>query len=74
MQVNESEIYTPKETKQLLKISDSTFRRLIKKGILCVAKIGGQYRIIGKNILQLFDPDLSEKVKRSYNKVLKKLR
>lgn len=74
MIVEEHEIYTPQETINLLKISDSTFRRLIRKGILRAAKIGGQYRILGKHILQMLSPDLPSKVKTAYKKVIEELK
>lgn len=70
MSINENEVYTPQETTSILKISDSTFRRLIKKGILKAGKIGGQYRVLGKHILQLLSPDLPAKVKTVYKKVV----
>lgn len=74
MIVEENEVYTPEEIRGLLKISDSTFRRLIRKGILRAAKIGGQYRILGRNILQILDPSLPSKVKKAYRKVIKELK
>lgn len=73
MVVDEKEIYTPQETISILKISDSTFRRLIRKGVLRAAKIGGQYRILGKHILQLLSPSLPGKVKKTYKIVVDKL-
>lgn len=73
MIVDEKEVYTPQEAMSILKISDSTFRRLIKKGVLRAAKIGGQYRILGKHILQLLSPTLPGKVKRAYKKVIEEL-
>ncbi len=73
MIVEEHEVYTPQETITLLKISDSTFRRLIRKGVLRAAKIGGQYRILGKHILQLLSPTLPGKVKKAYKKVVEDL-
>jgi excisionase family DNA binding protein len=73
MIVDEHEVYTPQETITLLKISDSTFRRLISKGIIKAAKIGGQYRILGKHILQILNPSLPAKVKKAYKKVIKGL-
>ena len=73
MIVQEHEIYTPQETIALLKISDSTFRRLIRKGVLRAAKIGGQYRILGKHILQILNPNLPNKVIKAYKNVVKKL-
>ena len=69
MQVLENEIYTSEETKSLLKISQSTFLRLIKKGVLRAYKVGGQYRILGKEILHLVSPKLEEKAAGAYRKV-----
>lgn len=73
MIIDEREVYTPQEAISILKISDSTFRRLIRKGILRAAKIGGQYRILGKNILQILNPNLPNKVKKTYKTVVTKL-
>ncbi|MDD5593446.1 MAG: helix-turn-helix domain-containing protein [Candidatus Margulisbacteria bacterium] len=53
MEVREKEIYTAEETKTLLKISRSTFLRLIKKKVIQAGKVGGQYRILGEEILRL---------------------
>ncbi len=69
MEVRENEIYTSEETKSLLKISQSTFLRLIKKGILRAYKVGGQYRILGREILHLVSPQLERKAARAYRKV-----
>jgi excisionase family DNA binding protein len=71
MEINENEVYTSEEVKSILKISQSTFLRLIKKGILKAGKLGGQYRILGKELLRIVCPekvvdklhDLKEKVK-----------
>jgi excisionase family DNA binding protein len=70
MILNKNEIYTPDETQRLLKISDSTFRRLVKKGVLHAAKIGGQYRVLGGEILRLLSPSLPGKVRKVYKRVL----
>jgi excisionase family DNA binding protein len=69
MQVFENEIYTSEETKSLLKISQSTFLRLVKKGVLRAHKVGGQYRILGKEILHLVSPQLENKAVKAYRKV-----
>lgn len=73
MLIEENGVYTPQETIHILKISDSTFRRLIKRGVLQAAKIGGQYRILGKHILELLNPSLPAKVKSTYKMILDKL-
>jgi hypothetical protein len=43
--------------------------RLIKKGILQARKVGGQYRILGEEILHLVRPRLEEKAATAYRKV-----
>jgi len=58
MEVLEHAIYTPEETESLLKISRSTFLRLIKRGVLQARKVGGQYRILGEEILRMVKPKL----------------
>jgi excisionase family DNA binding protein len=74
MEIKENEIYTSDETQNLLKISESTFIRLIRKGILRAAKVGGQYRILGREILQLVSPELSQKAANLYQKVKTKIK
>jgi excisionase family DNA binding protein len=73
MIVDEHEVYTPKEAITILKISDSTFRRLIRSGVLRAGKIGGQYRVLGREILRILNPSLPQKIKRTYQKVLEKV-
>ena len=68
MILNETEIYTADEAQQIMKISYATFRRLVKKGDLCAVKIGGQYRIMGRQILELLNPTLPRRVKGIYRK------
>lgn len=68
MEIKANEVYTTQETQQLLKISPSTTIRLIKKGIIRAAKVGKQYRIMGKELLRLVSPELEDKVGKVYNK------
>jgi len=68
MKVNHDEIYTLEEAQSILKVSRSTMLRLIKKGLINAAKVGRQYRILGKEILHFFSPDLEEKVWGIYDK------
>ncbi|MEK7643715.1 MAG: helix-turn-helix domain-containing protein [Patescibacteria group bacterium] len=72
LEIKENSIYTTKETQNLLKISESTIKRLLKKGILRANKVGGQYRIMGKEILRLISPELERKAEGVYLKVKKK--
>ena len=71
-QIKENAVYTTKEVQSLLKISESTVKRLLKKGILRANKVGGQYRILGKEILRVISPDLEKKAERAYMDVKKK--
>jgi excisionase family DNA binding protein len=60
----ENAVYTSEETQSILSISRSTFLRLIKKELLRANKIGGQYRVLGKEILRMLLPkEEFEKVK-----------
>lgn len=68
MEIRENEVYTPREAQKLLKVSPSTTMRLIKKGIIRTAKVGKQYRIMGKELLRLVSPEFEDKVGKVYNK------
>ena len=68
MQINENEVYTPAEAEVLLKVSSSTVSRMIKKGLIRTAKVGKQYRIMGKELLRILSPKLEDKVGIAYNK------
>ena len=68
MEIKGNEIYTPQETQQLLKVSSSTVTRMIKKGLIRTAKVGKQYRIMGKEILRLVSPKLEDNMGKVYNK------
>lgn len=59
-------VYTTAETKKLLKVSSSTLKRLFKKGLIKANKVGGQYRILGKEILRLVSPEVEKKAIKSY--------
>ena len=68
MEIRENEVYTHEETGKLLKVSPSTVTRMIKKGLIQAAKVGKQYRIMGKEILRVVSPKLEDKVGKAYNK------
>lgn len=68
MEIKENEVYTTQEVQELLKVSPSTTMRLIKKGIIRSAKVGKQYRILGKELLRLVSPRLEDRVGKAYNK------
>jgi excisionase family DNA binding protein len=54
-------VYTTKEVEKLLKISNSTMKRLLKKGLIKANKVGKQYRILGLELLHLVSPEVEKK-------------
>ena len=62
-------VYTTSEARDILKVSESTIKRLLKKGILRANKVGGQYRILGKELLRIISPELEKKSVDKYMKV-----
>ena len=67
--IDPNEVYTTKEAQEFLKISTSTTKRLLKKGIIKAHKVGGTYRIWGSEILKLVSPQVESKVYKIYKKV-----
>ena len=68
MEIKANEVYTTQEAQKLLKVSPSTTMRLIKKGVIRAAKVGKQYRIMGKELIRLVSPELEDKVGKIYSK------
>ncbi len=66
--INPDEVYTTKETQDFLKISTSTTKRLLKKGIIKAYKVGGTYRILGSEILKLISPEVESGVYKVYRR------
>ena len=72
-EIKPNAIYTTDETKKLLKISSSTIKRMLKKGLIKANKVGGQYRILGKEILRLVSPAVEQRAIQSYLRLKKKV-
>lgn len=72
-EININEVYTTSEAQRLLKISDSTMKRLLKNGLIRANKVGGQYRILGKELLRLVSPELEKEAVKSYLGFKKKI-
>ena len=73
-EINPNEVYTTTETQNILKISNSTIKRLLKNGLIKANKIGGQYRILGKEILRLVSPKIERKTVKVYQKFKKSIK
>jgi len=72
-EIKENAVYTTAETKNLLKISESTVKRFLKRKLIKANKVGGQYRILGKEILRLVSPEVEKKAVRSYLNLKKRI-
>jgi excisionase family DNA binding protein len=71
-EIKPNEVYTTKETRNFLKISESTIKRFLKRGIIKAYKVGGQYRILGSEILKLISPELESEVYKAYKHLKEK--
>lgn len=70
--INPHEVYTTQETQSLLKISDSTMKRLLKRGLIRANKVGGNYRILGKELLRILSPQVERRAVSFYQKLKNK--
>lgn len=73
-EIKPNEIYTTEEAQNFLKVSESTIKRMLKKGIIKAYKVGGRYRIWGSEILKLVSPEVELKVYKVYDKIREKTR
>ena len=65
-EIKSKKIYTPKEARDFLKVSESTMKRMLKSRIIKAYKVSGQYRIWGDEILRLVSPRLESGVYEVY--------
>jgi len=72
-EIKPNAVYTTSETEKILKISNSTLKRLLKNGLLKANKVGKQYRILGLEILKLVSPKVEEKAVEAYLGLKKKV-
>ncbi len=68
-EIRPNEVYTTQEAQELLKVSNSTIKRLLKKGLIRANKVGKQYRILGHELLRLLSPEVDKKATDLYQKV-----
>ena len=65
-EIRPNAVYTTTETQEVLRVSNSTIKRLLKKGLIRANKVGGQYRILGKEILRVISPDVEKEAEKKY--------
>jgi len=68
-EIKPNEVYTSGETEKLLKVSNSTLKRLVKHGLVKANKLGGQYRFLGHDLLNMFSPEVDQKATIAYQKI-----
>ena len=72
-EIKPNAVYTVNETQELLKVSNSTIKRMLKKGLIKANKVGKQYRIMGKEILRLVSPEVERQAVKEYLKLKQKV-
>jgi excisionase family DNA binding protein len=72
-EIKPNNVYTTGETQNILRVSESTVKRLLKKGLIRANKVGGQYRILGKEILRLLSPDIEKEAEKAYLSIKSKV-
>ena len=74
MAIDPTEVYTTQEAQSILKVSNSTIKRLLKKSLIRANKVGGQYRILGKELLRILSPVIERKAVYAYQKLKKNVK
>jgi excisionase family DNA binding protein len=57
-------VYTLQEAAEVLRLSEPTLTRWIKAGKLSGYRLGKKYRILGRDLLALFEHPIAEKPKK----------
>lgn len=73
-EINPNQVYTTKESQDFLRVSERTVKRWLKKGIIRANKVGGRYRILGRELLRLVSPEAEKKAKSLYYRLKEKTR
>jgi len=72
-EIKKNGVYTTAEAQKILKVSNSTIKRMLKNGLLRANKVGGQYRILGRELLRILSPDLEKTATKKYLTIKKKV-
>jgi len=68
-EIKPNQVYTTEEAQEYLKVSNSTIKRLLKKGILRANKVGGRYKILGSEIIKVVSPEVEKKARNLYYRI-----
>ena len=72
LEIKPNQVYTTEEAQNFLRVSNSTIKRCLKKGILKANKVGGRYRVLGRELLRLVSPEVEEKAVKVYQRLKQK--
>jgi len=68
-EIKPNQVYTTEEAQEYLKVSNSTIKRLLKKGILRANKVGGRYKILGSEIIKVVSHEVEKKARNLYYRI-----
>jgi excisionase family DNA binding protein len=68
-EIKPDKVYNTEEAQDYLRVSNSTIKRLLKKGIIKANKVGGRYKILGNELLRLVSPKKETKVEHLYHRL-----
>ena len=71
-EIKPNKIYSTEEAQEYLKVSNSTIKRLLKKGIIQANKVGGRYKILGNELLRLVSPNKETRFEKLYHRIKNK--
>jgi excisionase family DNA binding protein len=63
-EIKANAVYTLQEAAEVLRLSEPTLTRWIKSGKLSGYRLGKKYRILGRDLLALFEHPIAEKPKK----------
>lgn len=72
--IKPNQVYTTEEVQEYLKVSNSTIKRLLKKGIINANKVGGRYKILGSEIIKVVSPKAEKEARHLYFRIKDKTR
>lgn len=73
-EIKPHKVYTTEEAQDYLKVSNSTIKRFLKNGIIHANKVGGRYRILGRELLRLVSPEAEIKGEKMYMRLKGKVK
>ena len=71
-EIKPNKVYSTEEAQNYLKVSNSTIKRFLKRGLLKANKVGGRYKILGSELLKLVSPQAETKARNFYFKLKEK--